>query len=83
MIAKDPGDDCFMLRSIMREHNCHQDYNIGRASQYWIAENLKDRVQEGPHLKVKEMREEVKRVWNVNVSFQKCKRWQLCGFAKL
>ena len=57
-LLKDEDDECFVVRSIMREHNCSRDYDIGRATQFWVAHNLKERVQDTPHMKVREMREE-------------------------
>ena len=73
-VASDDADSGFMVRTIRREHKCARAFGLRRASHNWIAGMYKDRVQDNPLMKRSELREEVKREWNVSVSLHKCKR---------
>ena len=72
--AKDMDDEGWKVRTLIREHSCARSLENRNATQKWLVELFKEKVQEKPNFKCRDMREEVMREWNVRVSEQKCKR---------
>ncbi|KAK4281176.1 hypothetical protein QN277_012700 [Acacia crassicarpa] len=64
----------WQVKSLDNEHMCARAFEYPRASTKWLAGYFKNKVQEDPKFKSKEMKKEVQWDLKVNVSVHKCKR---------
>ncbi|KAK4265718.1 hypothetical protein QN277_026735 [Acacia crassicarpa] len=64
----------WQVKNIYNEHMCARVFENPRASTKWLAKYFKNKVQEDPNFKTKDMKNEVQRDLKVNVSVFKCKR---------
>ncbi|KAK4279329.1 hypothetical protein QN277_011126 [Acacia crassicarpa] len=64
----------WQVKSLDQEHMCACVFDNPRATTRWLADYFKDKVQEDPKFKVKEMKKDIQRDLKVNVSVIKCKR---------
>ncbi|KAK4263892.1 hypothetical protein QN277_029248 [Acacia crassicarpa] len=64
----------WQVKSLAYEHICVCVHKNPRAFTMWLAEYFKEKVQEAPQFKTKEMKNEVQRDLKVCVSVHKCKR---------
>ncbi|KAK4260790.1 hypothetical protein QN277_003861 [Acacia crassicarpa] len=64
----------WQVKSLAYDHKCARVYKNQRASTMWLAQYFKERVQEAPNFKAKDMKNKVQRDRKVYVSVHKCKR---------
>ncbi|KAK4284711.1 hypothetical protein QN277_001504 [Acacia crassicarpa] len=64
----------WQVKNIYNEHMCARVFENPRALTKWLAEYFKNKVQEDPNFKTKDMKNEVQRDLKMNVSVFKCKR---------
>ena len=62
------------MNTLFREHSCARTFDNKRAKQKWLIGLFRQKVQDNPKFKCREMKEEVLQQWNVQVSKDKCKR---------
>ncbi|XP_075106917.1 uncharacterized protein LOC142179923 [Nicotiana tabacum] len=62
------------VKTLKAKHTCDEAFDNSRIDYYTIASYFKNKMQDNPKFKVKEMRVELKNTFNVNVSYGKCKR---------
>ncbi|KAK4264930.1 hypothetical protein QN277_026045 [Acacia crassicarpa] len=64
----------WQVKSLVYDHKCACVYKNQRASTMWLAQHFRQRVQEAPNFKSKDMKNEVQRELKVCASLHKCKR---------
>ncbi|KAK4281002.1 hypothetical protein QN277_012552 [Acacia crassicarpa] len=64
----------WQVKSLVYDHKCALVYKNQRASTMWLAQHFRQRVQEAPNFKSKDMKNEVQRELKACVSLYKCKR---------
>ncbi|CAA7026394.1 unnamed protein product [Microthlaspi erraticum] len=74
--AKVPNAPTFTIRTIHGSHTCGGISHLGhqQASVTWVAEVLAEKLKENPHLKPKEILEEIHRVHGIALSYKQAWR---------
>nr|XP_009758264.1 PREDICTED: uncharacterized protein LOC104210973 [Nicotiana sylvestris] len=62
------------IKTLNPEHACGEVFDNSRVDYHTIALYFKKKLQDNPMYKIKEMRADIKNVFNTNVSYGKCKR---------
>ncbi|XP_019252908.1 PREDICTED: uncharacterized protein LOC109231726 [Nicotiana attenuata] len=74
LISEDKNGGGVKIKTLKSKHKCNPAYDNARIDFNTIAEYFKNKLQENPIIKVKEMRVALKTTFNINVSHAKCKR---------
>ncbi|XP_019251327.1 PREDICTED: uncharacterized protein LOC109230264 [Nicotiana attenuata] len=74
LISEDKNGGGVKIKTLKSKHKCNPAYDNPRIDKNTIAEYFKNKLQENPMIKVKEMQMTLKNTFNINVSHAKCKR---------
>jgi len=68
------SEDSFQIKSLINEHNCCRQVNLGSIVTYrWIGKMLINGILERPRLSYRKMKAEVKKKFGLNVSVGQCR----------
>nr|XP_016473025.1 PREDICTED: uncharacterized protein LOC107794983 [Nicotiana tabacum] len=74
LISEDKNGGRVKIKTLKSKHKCNPAYDNPKIDKNTIAEYFKNKLQENPMIKVKEMKMTLKNTFNINVSHAKCKR---------
>nr|XP_016442445.1 PREDICTED: uncharacterized protein LOC107767859 [Nicotiana tabacum] len=74
LISEDKNGGGIKIKTLKSKHKYNPAYDNPRIDKNTIAEYFKNKLQENPMIKVKEMKITLKNTFNINVSHAKCKR---------
>ncbi|KAH0683984.1 hypothetical protein KY289_021736 [Solanum tuberosum] len=83
LVSKDKKSSTCSIKSLNLVHTCDSTYKNPRANANTLAHLFKRKVQYNPQFKVKDMREELETIFNMNVSTSKVKRAKRLALEKL
>ncbi|XP_059286381.1 uncharacterized protein LOC132039862 [Lycium ferocissimum] len=82
-ISKDKKSSTFRIQTLKPKHDCEPCYKNPRADAKTLAQYFKRKVQNNPKYTVKDMRMELEKNFNLNVTRSKVKRTKLMVLEKL
>ncbi|KAL5724374.1 hypothetical protein ACHQM5_007645 [Ranunculus cassubicifolius] len=65
-------ENSFQIKSFKEKHRCSKSYNIAIANSKWIAKVFHNKITNNPKLKWKELKEEVRDKYGLEVSEKQC-----------
>ncbi|XP_060195394.1 uncharacterized protein LOC132624668 [Lycium barbarum] len=74
LISEDNKNQGFKIKTLHLEHNCQPTFKNRRATQQALAHYFKNKVQNNPKYKVKDMRQDLDVQFSLNISASKMKR---------
>ncbi|XP_009759260.1 uncharacterized protein [Nicotiana sylvestris] len=83
LISKENKDQGFKIKILKTRHNCQPAYKNRRATPQALAHYFKNKVQNNPKYKVKDMRVDLEDQFNMNVNYSKMKRVKRLVLEKL
>jgi len=57
----------WQLRKIIDQHMCSRDFNMKLMNAKWLSKKMEKTVRENPNMKVMDIRDKVRRKWNVGI----------------
>ncbi|XP_058782986.1 uncharacterized protein LOC131657629 [Vicia villosa] len=72
--AKLPNEDSWQLKKIIDTHNCSREYNMKMLKTKWLSKRIQNSLKTNPRMKLKHIKEKVKKKWNVRVNKTKAIR---------
>nr|XP_016462883.1 PREDICTED: uncharacterized protein LOC107785964 [Nicotiana tabacum] len=83
LISRDNRAQGFKIKTLKSKHNCVPAYKNRRATPQALAYYFKNKVQNNPKYKVKEMRVDLEDIFSLNISYSKMKRVKRLVLEKL
>ncbi|XP_059283288.1 uncharacterized protein LOC132036896 [Lycium ferocissimum] len=74
LISEDNKNQGYKIKTLHLEHNCQPAFKNRRATQQALAHYFKNKVQNNPKYKVKDMRQDLDDQFSLNISASKMKR---------